>query len=107
MSAAISACDESERGLKSESPFRSNRLFRRMILSETSATFRDHAPGSVIGHAGLYWRDRKPSGQGYIRASLDAARLPWSMVTEPYDRRDMAVDEFCAGALWSGRYAAV
>jgi hypothetical protein len=72
-----------------------------MILSETSATFRDHAPGSVIGHAGLCWCDRKPSGQGCIRALLDAERSPWSMVTEPYDRRDMAVDEFCAGALWS------
>src|SRR6516225_8101303 len=28
-----------------ESPFRSDHLFRRMILSEKSATFRGHAPG--------------------------------------------------------------
>jgi hypothetical protein len=59
---------ESENGIKSRSPFRSNRLFRRMILSETpqpfgimllafwrmilsdkSATFRDHALG-VLEH---------------------------------------------------------
>jgi hypothetical protein len=35
-------------GIKSNRHFASNHLFRPMILSEKSATFRDHAPGPQL-----------------------------------------------------------
>jgi prepilin-type N-terminal cleavage/methylation domain-containing protein len=71
---------------------------------------------SVIGHAG---RKQSPNrcpvpaqsdaiSGACVRASLEGRTRPaWSMVTESHDRRDIAVDDVSAGALWSGRHAAV